>query len=485
MISYQGFSEKDLNLLGFCLYFTNTLSRNSNSQRFVWCATLADDQNDQQPQGYFYLTSFRKFRSIPHPYSLKQKGLSLVKQVSPQGLKWYQDVRFGMFIHWGVYAILAKQEWIMHVDRIPVSDYEKLAPQFNPTNFNAAEWVSIAADAGQKYMVITSRHHDGFSMYDTALSDYKITNTPFKRDPIQELANACARRGDIKLGFYSSLLDWHHPAYRFRQESGLAWADYLAFLHGQVRELCTNYDNLACLWFDGEWPHHTYTEDESHFIPGGSFEYEALYDMIHTLQPDAVVMNNRHAQPLPGEDVQGFEQDLPGMNTSGFNVTGVTNYPLEVCMTINDHWGYSATDRNTKSTAHLVHLLVRSASAGANYLLNVGPTALGEIVPDHAARLRGVGDWLKVNGESVYGTRAGVIPPTLVSVSTRKDSTHYLHVLDYKSDSVVLKDLPEGVQQARLLATGQPIDIEKRETDWALTIPAASRDPFDTVIVLS
>lgn len=409
----------------------------------------------------------------------------MVQQASTQGLNWFQDIRFGMFIHWGLYSILAKHEWIMHMDRIPVPEYEKLFPQFNPTKFNADEWVSIAADAGQKYMVPTSRHHDGFSMYDTALSDYKITNTPFKRDPMRELADACARRGDIKLGFYSSLLDWHHPAYRFREESGLAWSDYIAFLHGQLRELCTNYGDIACIWFDGDWPRHPFDEGNAYFRPGGSFEYDTLYDLIHTLQPNAVVSNNRHDEPLPGEDIQGFEQDLPGMNTAGFNASKIYDFPIEVCMTINDHWGYSESDQNTKSVAHLVHLLVRSASVGGNYLLNVGPTPLGEIVPTHAARLRGVGEWLKVNGESVYGTRAGAIPPTEVSVSTRKGDTHYVHVLQYTSDSVVLKSVPNSVQRAHILHNGEAIDIERRETDMVLTVPEASRDPFDTVIVLS
>ena len=189
------------------------------------------------------------------------------KQASPQGLKWYQDVRFGMFIHWGLYSLIGRGEWVMHVESIPVQEYENLAPQFNPVKFNADEWVSIAADAGQKYMVITSRHHDGFSMYDTALSDYKVTNTPFKRDPLAELANACAKRRDVKLGFYSSLLDWHHPAYRFRAESGLAWIDYIGFLHGQVRELCTNFGEIACVWFDGDWPHHPFSEKDQYFRP--------------------------------------------------------------------------------------------------------------------------------------------------------------------------------------------------------------------------
>jgi alpha-L-fucosidase len=409
----------------------------------------------------------------------------MAKQVSDQGIQWFQDVRFGMFIHWGLYSIIAKQEWVMHTDRIPVPEYEKLVSQFNPTKFNADEWVSIAADAGQKYMVITSRHHDGFSMYDTALSDYKVTNTPFGRDPIRELADAVARRNDMKFGFYSSLLDWHHPAYRFREESGLAWSDYLEFLHGQVRELCTNYGEIACIWFDGDWPRHHIDDSNRYFLAGGSFEYEKLYDMIHTLQPHAFIQNNRHEKPLPGEDVQGFEQDLPGMNTTGFNETKIYGLPIEVCMTINDHWGYSANDKNTKSTCNLVHILVRSASVGGTYLLNVGPTAEGEIVPQHAERLRGVGKWLAANGESVYGTRAGVIEPSAVAVSTRRGDTHYVHLLDHISDTVTLTGVPDSVTSARLLRDGLEVSFERQDGKVLLTVPEDQRDPLNTVVVLT
>jgi alpha-L-fucosidase len=409
----------------------------------------------------------------------------MVKNVSPAGLNWFQDVRFGMFIHWGLYSLLGIQEWVMHTNNIPVAEYEKLVQQFNPVKFNAEEWVSIAADAGQKYMVITSRHHDGFSMYDTRLSDYKVTNTPFKRDPIAELADACARRGDIKLGFYSSLLDWHHPAYRFREESGLVWSDYIDFLHGQVRELCTNFGNLACLWFDGDWPRHAINESNAHFKAGGSFEYEKLYDMIHTLQPDAVVMNNHHEMPRPGEDVQGFEKDLPGGNTMNFNTTEVASMPLEVCMTLNDHWGYNKSDHNHKSSRYLVQLLVRSAAVNANFLLNVGPTAEGQILPVHAQRLRQVGAWLDDYGDSVYGTRASQIPAPQGTVITQKDNKYYIHVLDYISDCVVLKQLPETVAEARLLRDGTELAIEKHGNQFMICIPVDSHDPYDTVIELS
>ncbi len=409
----------------------------------------------------------------------------MFQQASAQGVNWFQDVRFGMFIHWGLYALLAKGEWVMHIDRIPVAEYEKLVPQFNPTKFNADEWVSIAADAGQKYMVVTSRHHDGFSMYDTALSDYKVTNTPFKRDPLRELADACARRGDVKLGIYSSLLDWHHPAYRFREESKLAWSDYLDFLHGQVRELCTNYGDLACVWFDGHWPSFDLNDTNSYFLAGGSFEYEQLYTMIHTLQPDAIIHNNRHGEPQPGEDVQGFEQALPETPGEGNNTTTAYHLPLEVCMTINRHWGYSAADHNHKSTRYLIHTLVRSASLGANFLLNVGPTAEGEIPPIQKARLSDIGAWLKTNGESIYATRAGVIPSTPETVATYKDGRHYIHVLNYISDIVILKNVPETVQRAHLLSDGQLVALERRNGDLMLSLPEQLHDPINTVVVLS
>lgn len=408
----------------------------------------------------------------------------MAKTASPQGLAWYLDAKFGMFIHWGLYSILGRGEWAMHLEQIAPQDYRPLAQQFNPTRFDANDWVRLAADAGQRYIVITSRHHDGFSMYDTALSDYKVTNTPFARDPIAELADACARQGDIKLGFYISLLDWQHPAYRFRAESGLVWADYLDFLHGQVRELCTQYGEIACTWFDGDWPLQPLDDSNRYFAPGGSFEYEALYDLIHTLQPDAVVLNNRHATPLPSEDIQGFEQDLPGENTSGFNTEAASGLPMEVCMTINGSWGYRHDDHNHKSSRHLVHLLVRSASAGANFLLNVGPTPEGEILPIQARRLQQVGVWLQGNGSSVYGTRAGAISPGAGTVSTRRADTHYVHSLDHLSDEIAVDNVPETVRGARLLRDGTPLTVQRDGAALRVLVPEDLRDPLDTVLEL-
>jgi len=409
----------------------------------------------------------------------------MVSQVSEKRVDQFQDIKFGMFIHWGLYSILGRGEWVMHWEKIPAVEYERLAVQFNPVDFDAEAWVQLASDAGQKYMVITSRHHDGFSMYDTALSDYKITNTPFKRDPIQELAEACAKNEGVKLGFYVSLLDWYHPGYRFRGESGAPWDEYIAFLHEQVKELCTQFGDLACFWFDGDWPRQSFSDENAYFAPGGPFEYEKLYSIIRELQPDAVIHNNRHDEPLPGEDVQGFEQDLPGANTAGFNTTEIYDMPIEVCMTINDNWGIHFEDENHKSTRHLVHNLVTSASVGGNFLLNVGPTAMGTIIPEHARRLREIGMWLKLNGDSVYNTRAGRIPPTSDTVSTHKSGADYLHVLEYSSDCVKIQGVPESVSSAKLLRDGSPIKLERHEDQIILTIPPELRDPIDTVIVLT
>ena len=409
----------------------------------------------------------------------------MIKQVSRKGIDWFQDAKFGMFIHWGLYSLLGRGEWVMHWEQIPVPEYEKLASRFNPTQFNADMWVNLAAESGQKYMVITSRHHDGFSMYNTALSDYKITQTSFKRDPLAELADACSRNGKVKFGFYVSLLDWHHPAYRFRRESGMAWDDYLGFLHGQVTELCSNYGEICYFWFDGDWPRHEITDQNAYFVAGGSFEYEKLYGIIRHLQPNAVIHNNRHEKPLPGEDVQGFEQDLPGENTTGFNTTAMYDLPLEVCMTINDHWGIHFEDENYKPVRQLVHHLVKSASLGGNFLLNVGPTAKGTILPEQMTRLRDIGKWLITHGEAVYGTRSGRIPATQETVSTYKAKQHFVHWLNPLSDDVKLEGVPEEIESAHLLRDNTPIEISRDSKTFTLAVPPDLRDPFDTVIVLN
>jgi len=317
-------------------------------------------------------------------------------KVSERGLDWYTNAKFGMFVHWGVYSLLECGEWALFTERHRVSEeeYAALAPKFEAARFDADEWMRTAASAGQAYLTITTRHHDGFSMYDTALSTEKVTATPFARDPLAELAAAGQRHG-VKLGCYVSLLDWRHPAYRAskREKSSLAWDDYIGFLHGQVRELCTNYGPLAQIWFDGDWPDSPVPEGEDEwFLPGGDFDYPALYGMIHQLQPDAVVANNRHCDPLPGEDVQIFEQGLPSDNPTGFNLVPPRGGPLEVAMTMNNSWGYNASDENGyRSVDELRDLLARAGAVGANLLLNVGPTPEGEIPAPARRRLAELG----------------------------------------------------------------------------------------------
>jgi alpha-L-fucosidase len=295
--------------------------------------------------------------------------------------EWYQDARFGMFIHWGVYSLLGDGEWVMQNRKITVPEYEWLATTFNPVNFDAKTWVSLARAAGMRYITITSRHHDGFSMFKTAATPYNIVDwTPFHRDPLKELADECQRQG-VKLFFYYSQLDWHHPDYWPRGGTGQAtgrplngdWSRYMDFMDTQLAELLTNYGTVGGIWFDGMWDK-----------PNADWRLAQTYGQIHRLQPAALIIPNHHKAPLPGEDVQTFEQDLPGANTAGFNTTEIGNLPTETSLTMNGSWGFNITDRNFKSVRELVSTLVRAAGTGTNLLLNIGPRPDGTIDPEFA-----------------------------------------------------------------------------------------------------
>lgn len=423
-------------------------------------------------------------------------------QASATGLEKYQDDRFGMFVHWGLYALIGANEWAMFHDRWSLADYEKLAGQFTAERFDADAWVRTAAEAGQKYLTITSRHHDGWSLFDTRLSDYKVTRSPFGRDPIAELADACRRHG-VRLGFYVSLLDWHHPAYRavLRERSGLAWDDYVGFLHGQIEELCTMYGDVASFWLDGYWPAEwPIPRFPNWFAPGGDFRFAELYERIHRLQPDAVVMNNHHLEPLPGEDVQGFEGDVPGENTNaGMNRTAPVLDVQETCQTVMTHsYGFHKDDHHYRPAQDQLSMLLRAAGAGANFLLNVGPTPEGEIPLPARARLTEIGTWLTENGEGVYGTRAGRLVigdshgtaplAASVAVTSRSDTLHYIHLLDGNVPTSFFADLPGGTHaasvDARLLHDGKPVEAAVRGDGDTLhlTIPAERRTGSVTTV---
>src|SRR6266705_1294664 len=270
---------------------------------------------------------------------------------SPENLKareWFQDAKFGMFIHWGVYSMLGDGEWVMETRPIRGADYAKLPAFFNPIKFDPAAWVALAKAAGMKYITITSKHHDGFAMFDSKVSDYNIVaRTPYKKDVLKALADECHRQG-LKLFFYYSQLDWHHPDYFPRGNTGKGsgrpesgdWNRYIAFMNQQLTELLTNYGPIGGIWFDGMWDK-----------PDADWHLAETYALIHRLQPAALIVPNHHKAPMPGEDVQTFEQDLPGANTAGFNTQTIGGLPLETSLTMNNSWGFNITDNHWKSVS--------------------------------------------------------------------------------------------------------------------------------------
>jgi alpha-L-fucosidase len=391
---------------------------------------------------------------------------------------WYQDARFGMFIHWGVYSLLGQGEWVMQNRPIAVADYEWLAGTFNPAKFDARAWVALAKAAGMKYITITSRHHDGFAMFGSKVSRYNIVDwTPFHRDPLKELADECRRQG-LKLFFYYSQLDWHNPDYWPRGATGHGtgrpdhgdWNAYLDFLDGQLTELLTNYGPVGGIWFDGMWDK-----------PDADWRLPRTYALIHRLQPATLIIPNHHQAPLPGEDVQTFEQDLPGANTAGFNTRTIGGLPLETSLTMNDSWGFNLTDHHYKSVADLIHYLVRAAGAGANLLLNIGPRPDGTIPPEAEERLQAIGAWLDVNGGAIYGTRAGPIPPRSWGVTTARHDTVFVHVLDW-SDPVLALPLTGRRWKASVWPTRTAVMVQQGPAGLTLTLPKG--DSVDRIIAL-
>jgi alpha-L-fucosidase len=408
-------------------------------------------------------------------------------QPTPENLearRWFQDAKFGLFVHWGVYSVMADGEWVMNNKKIPISEYEKLPPQFNPTEFNPAEWVALAKAAGMKYITITSKHHDGFAMFDSKLTDWDIVDrTPYKKDVLKMLADECQKQG-IKLFFYYSQLDWHHPDYFPRGRTGVGytgrpesgdWFRYIDFMDGQLKELLTNYGPIGGIWFDGMWDK-----------PQADWRLAQTYKLIHSLQPAALVGSNHHKAPIPGEDFQMFEKDLPGHNTAGFNAESqIGDLPLETCETINGAWGYNANDKRFKSVKDLIHYLVKAAGYNANFLLNVGPMPNGKIQPEFVERLKQVGAWLEKNGEAIYGTRGGPITPRPWGVTTRKGNKVYLHILNWSDPVLAMPRLPKKVKSATLLRDGSKVEfLEHDKYGFFIRHPQGFTDEYDTIVVL-
>lgn len=413
---------------------------------------------------------------------------------APDRMKWFVNDRFGMFIHWGIYAVPARGEWVRNHEKISLEDYRKYFEEFDPKRYDPRKWARIAKAAGQKYVVMTAKHHDGFCLFDSKLTDYKSTNTPAKRDLFREYADAFRAEG-IKVGFYYSLLDWQHPDYpcdhlhpmRESEEHKKLPRDfsrYQKYLHGQVRELLTNYGRIDVVWFD-----FSYGE-----MSGEKWRAAELVDMVHGIQPH-VIMDNRlvaghetmGAGPKYG-DFASPEQIIPA--------EGVTDgagkpMPWEACITINDHWGYARDDKNFKSPRQIVEMLVECVSKGGNLLLNVGPTALGEIQPEFAEILGRVGEWMDYNGESIYGCGAAGLPKPQWGRYTRKGNTLYAHILDRPAGPVPLLDLGGKVRKARVLRDGSEVSISRpwnvgeNTKDCFLTLKnTVLPDPLDTVVAL-
>lgn len=342
----------------------------------------------------------------------------------------FREKRFGIFLHWGIYSMYGQGEWALNYNGLTHEEYSKLAGAFYPAGFDAAEWVAAIKGAGARYLCITTRHHDGFSMFDTGLSDYNIVDaTPFGRDIIAELAEECHKQG-LGLHFYYSTLDWgreDYPRGRTGKETGRKAEtnpdSYFDFMKGQLTELLTRYGKVDCIWLDGHWDH---DEDTVEF----DWRYDELYPLIHSLQPSCLIGNNHHITPFQGEDIQIFERDIPGENTAGWHSGGVSeSLPLETCQTMNGSWGYRMRDQNYKSVAELIKYLVSTAGRDANLLLNVGPQPDGRFPQAALERLSAMGEWLEDYGETIYGSRADLVPPQPWGVVTHKADKVWLHVL--------------------------------------------------------
>jgi alpha-L-fucosidase len=408
-------------------------------------------------------------------------------------LAWFRDARFGLFLHWGSYTLKGfEASWPLVYGDISYAEYEALAERFNPQCYDPEEWAALAKAAGVRYAVLTSKHHDGYALYDTQLSDYSAPQRAAGRDLLAPYVEAFRAAG-IKVGFYFSLCDWHHPDYPatsdvlaerprlVRPEQALPpgaykdiaadparWERYLAFMHGQVRELCTRFGQIDLLWFDGQWEH-----------SAEEWRAQELVQMIRDLQPE-IVINDRLADRMLG-DYATPEQNVP---------VQAPDRMWETCMTINETWAYNPRDRAFKSSAEIMATLIETASKGGNLLLNVGPSAEGEILPEFSSRLEVIGAWLARNSEAIYGAGPGLPPGAYYGPSTGKQDAIYLHVLGQPAEGAIrVRGLGRRVVRASVLGTGAPLEFDQHgghleEGFLRLTLPSAYLEPLATVVKL-
>ncbi len=414
-------------------------------------------------------------------------------------MTWWEDAKFGMFIHWGPYAVPAGEykgervegigEWIMNSLRIPVAEYRQFSKEFNPVDFDAEQWVKIAKDAGMKYIIITSKHHDGFCLWDTQYNDdWNIVDaTPFERDILKELADACEKE-DIKLGFYYSIMDWHHadaqsvfePDYNQGRDSENVNPNFERYVENymkpQLKELLTQYGDIGVIWFDGEW------------IPDYTTEMgKDMYNYLRNIKPDLII-NNRvdvGRQGMMGMNEEGdFAGDF-GTPEKQIPATGIPGEKWESCLTMNDTWGYKYFDDNWKSSEMLVRNLIDIASKGGNLLLNVGPTASGIIPQPSVDRLKDMGAWMRINSDAIYGVEPSPVDRPEWGRYTTKDNYIYAHVFDWPDDGVLKLNGLDKIQNAWFLADQNKASLPvTSESGQVLQLPDLPIDEIATVIVL-
>lgn len=400
----------------------------------------------------------------------------------------FRDSGFGIFVHWGVYSMLGSGEWVLNREEITLSEYEKLPAGFFPSKFDADQWVRTFKESGAEYITITSRHHDGFSMFGTRYSDYNIVDaTPFRRDILREIADACRRHG-MKLHIYYSHLDWRRDDYvpigRTGHDPGRKldgkWEDYLAFMNGQLSELLTGYGPIGAIWFDGLWD-----RDE---IPGGMspelWKLSEQYALIHRLQPACLIGNNHHIAPFEGEDMQIFERDKPGENTAGLSGQEISRLPLETCQTMNESWGYRISDNKYKTSDELIRYLVETAGNDANLLLNVGPRPDGTLPEVAVGRLKEMGEWMKTYAPTVKGVRGGPVAPREWGVTTRRGRTMFVHVLDCQDKALFIPYSGNKLSAAKAFADRKEVRFSQTK-DGIILDMSGKPDAVDYVVELT
>lgn len=409
--------------------------------------------------------------------------------------KEFQDMKFGMFIHWGASSVLGSGEWVMNNRNIHVDEYSHLLRVFNPIDFDAKKWVATAKNAGMKYITFITRHHDGFSNWDTKQSDWKITNTPYGKDALKQLAEECHKQG-IKLFCYYSLLDWYRSDYQW--ETGKTgkgtgrtgksnWNSYIRFMKAQLTELLTNYGEISGIWFDGHWDQLDNDHDKS-LQSKVNWHYDEIYSLIHKLQPQCMIGNNHHLSPIAGEDFQMFEKDLPGNNTTGFGGADISRLPLETCETMNDAWGYNMTDRKFKSLPGLIHYIVNAAGRNANFLLNVGPMPNGQIQSEFTDTLALIGKWMEQYGNTIYGTRGNILPTQEWGVVTGKSKNYFAHIL-YKEKLqqpyLFIPGIKEKITSVTLYKNQSVLKFKQQQEGVFVYLDGVAMDAIDTIIQLT